>query len=67
MDQAIHKSRGQTVVTEYRVPLRKLQIGRNNQAFALIAIGNHLKEKLSRVLVERNKTDLINYDQLHLF
>ena len=53
-NQAVDERGGQTVVPEYRVPLGKLQIGRNDEAFTLVEVRDDLKEQFGSVFMERN-------------
>ena len=64
VDQPVNQRRCQPVVTKDGIPLGELQIGCNNQAPALIAVGDHLEQKLCGLLVQRNETNLVNDNQL---
>ncbi len=63
VDKAVNQCRCQPVVTKDGIPLGELQIGCNNQAPALIAVGDHLEQKLCRLLVQRNKAHLVNHNE----
>ena len=67
VDEPVNQCCGQAVVPKDRVPLRELQIGCNNQAFALVAIRDHLKQQLGSILVQRYEANLVKHNQLHLF
>lgn len=60
VDQAVNESGGETVISKHSVPLAELQIGGNDEAFPFIAVGDHLEKQLGGVLVEWNKTNLVN-------
>ena len=60
VDQAVNESGGETVISKHSVPLAELQIGSNDEAFPFIAVGDHLEKQLGGVLVEWNKTNLVN-------
>ena len=67
VDQSVNQSCRQPVVSKDGVPLRKLQVGGNNQALALVAVRNHLEQQLGCILVQRYKANFVNHNQLHLF
>src|SRR5574344_2700070 len=67
VDKTVNQRRGQSVVAKDRVPLGELQIGCNNQALALVAVRDHLKQQLGSILVQRHEANLIKHNQLHLF
>lgn len=67
VDQSVNQSCRQPVVSKDGVPLRKFQVGGNNQALALVAVRNHLKQQLGCVLVQRYKANFVNHNQFHLF
>ena len=67
VDQSVNQSCRQPVVSNDGVPLRKLQVGGNNQALALVAVRDHLEQQLGCVLVQRYKANFVNHNQLHLF
>ena len=60
VDQAVNESGGETVISKHSVPLAELQIGSNDEAFPFIAVGDHLEKQLGGVLVEWDKTNLVN-------
>lgn len=63
MDQAVNERRSKPVISKDSIPLRELQIGCNDEAFALIAVRDHLEQQLGSVLVKRYKADLINHNE----
>src|SRR5699024_2675342 len=67
VDWPVNQSCRQPVVSKDGVPLRKLQVGGNNQALALVAVRNHLEQQLGCILVQRYKANFVNHNQLHLF
>ena len=60
VDQAVNKSGGETVISKHSVPLAELQVRGNDEAFPFIAVGDHLEKQLGGVLVEWDKTNLVN-------
>lgn len=60
VDQAVNESGGETVISKHSVPLAELQIGSNDEAFPFIAVGDYLEKQLGGVLVEWDKTNLVN-------
>ena len=67
VDQPVDESCGKTVVSKNGVPLRKLQIGSNNEALAFVAVRDYLEKQLCCILVQGNETNLINHNQFGLF
>lgn len=49
--QTVNHRRGHLVIGEDGPPFGELQIGRNNQTAALVAVGNDTEEQLRAVLV----------------
>lgn len=60
VDQAVNEGGGEAVVPKDSIPLAELQVGGNNKAFSLVAVGDHLEKQLSGILVEWNKANLVN-------
>ena len=60
VDQPVNQCRCQPVVTKNGIPLGELQIGCNNQAPALIAVGDHLEKQFGSILVEWDKANFVN-------
>lgn len=60
VDQTVNEGRSETVVPKDGIPLAELQVGGNDKAFSLVAVGDHLEKQLSGVLVEWNKTNFVN-------
>ena len=60
VDQAVNEGRSETVVPKDGIPLAELQVGGNNEAFSLVAVGDHLEKQLGGVLVEWDKANLVN-------
>ena len=67
VDQPVNQRSCQAVVPKDGVPLGELKVGCNNQALAFVAVGDHLKQQFSRILVQRNEANLVHHNQLHLF
>ena len=67
VDQSVNQSCRQPVVSKDGVPLRKLQIGSNNEALAFVAVRDYLEKQLCCILVQGNETNLINHNQFGLF
>ena len=66
VDQPVYQCRCKAVVAKDGVPLGELKVGCNNQTLAFVAVGDHLKQQLSSILVQRNEANLIHDNQLHL-
>ena len=60
VDQAVNEGGGEAVVPKDSIPLAELQVGGNNKAFSLVAVGDHLEKQLSGILVVWNKANLVN-------
>ena len=60
VDQAVNEGGSKAVTTKDGIPLAELQVGGNNKAFSLVAVGDHLEKQLSGILVEWNKANLVN-------
>lgn len=60
VDQAVNESRSEAVVPKDGIPLAELQVGGNDEAFSLVAVGDHLEKKLGGVLVEWDKANFVN-------
>lgn len=66
VDQPVHQRRCKTVVTKDSVPLGELKVGCNNQALAFVAVGDHLKQQLCGILVQRDEANLVHDNQFYL-
>ena len=64
MHQPVNERGREPIVSKHRIPARKLQIRCHDQALPLIALRDHLKHQLRRVLMKRYKPELINHNQL---
>ena len=60
VDQAVNEGGGEAVVPKDGIPLAKLQIRGNDEAFPLVAVGDHLEKQFGGILVEWNKANLVN-------
>ena len=67
VDQTIYQRRCQTVIAKDGIPARELKVCGNNQTSPFVAVRDHLKQQLGRILVKRNEAHLVNYDQFHFF
>lgn len=65
VNQPVNEGRGQVVIAKNSVPLRKLQIGGNDEASAFVAVRNDLEQQLGGLFVQGNKADLVDDDQFH--
>ena len=59
-EKAVNEGGGEAVIPKDGIPLAELQVGGNNEAFSLVAVGDHLEKQLSGILVEWNKANLVN-------
>ena len=66
VDQPVYQRCCKAVVPKDGIPLGKLKVGCNNQALAFVAVGDHLKQQLGCILVQRDKANLVHHNQLHL-
>ena len=60
VDQTVNEGGGEAVVAKDGIPLAKLQIRGNDEAFPLVAVGDHLEKQLGGVLMEWDKANLVN-------
>jgi len=59
VNQAVNHSSGEFIVAEHRVPLGEFQIGCDDEALLLVAVGYHLKQQLAGFLVQRDEPNLV--------
>ena len=65
VDEPVNEGCCETVVAKDGIPLAEFQIGSDDEAPPLIAVGDDLEEQLRAVLVQGDEADLIHDDELH--
>ena len=60
VDQTVNEGGDEAVVAKDGIPLAKLQIRGNDEAFPLVAVGDHLEKQFGSILVEWDKANFIN-------
>ena len=64
MDQPVNQRSCEPVVPEDGIPLRKLKMGCNDLTAPFTATRDHLEQQFCCILMERNKSCLVQYDRL---
>lgn len=63
VNQPVHQRRRQSVIAKDGVPLAEFEVGGDDEAFLLVAVGDDLKQQLGGILVQRNEPNLVDHNQ----
>ena len=64
MDQSVDHSGRHLLVVKDRNPPGELQIGREHDAFRLIAVGDYLEQEPGSIAIYRYVTPFVEYEQI---
>ena len=64
VDDAVDHRRGHLVVPQHGAPLAELDVGGDDQAAPLVAVGHHLEQQPRAVEVQRHVAELVQDDQV---